>query len=116
MELAVTAEERARGLMGRPSLDNDEGMLFIFPGETSPGFWMQGMLISVDLIWIDSRLNVVGVTANVPPHSGSGSPPLYHPPKPVLYVLEVAAGVAGQLGIVPGSIVELVGIPQDNVS
>ena len=77
---------------------------------------MQGMLISLDLIWIDSRLNVVGVTANVPPHSGSGSPPLYHPPQPVLYVLEVGAGVAEELGIVPGSIVELVGIPQDNVS
>ena len=116
MELAVTAEERARGLMGRASLDNDEGMLFIFPGETSPGFWMQGMLISLDLIWIDSRLNVVGVTANVPPHSGSGSPPTYHPPQPVLYVLEVAAGVTGELGIVPGSLVELVGISQDNVS
>ena len=102
--------------MGRASLESDEGMLFIFPGETSPGFWMQGMLISLDLIWIDSRLNVVGVTANVPPHSGSGSPPTYHPPQPVLYVLEVAAGITEELGIVPGSLVDLVGISQDNVS
>ena len=100
--------------MGRSSLDNDEGMLFIFPSETSPAFWMQGMLISLDIIWIDSGLNVVGVASNVPPHSGSGSPPTYHPPQPVRYVLEVGAGVAGQLGIVPGSLVELVGIPIEN--
>ena len=100
--------------MGRSSLDNDKGMLFIFPSEASPSFWMQGVLIPLDFVWIDGRLNVVGVTANVPPHSGSGSPPLYHPPQPIRYVLEVSAGIADELGIVPGSLVELVGIPQDN--
>lgn len=100
--------------MGRPSLDNDKGMLFIFPSEASPSFWMQGMLIPLDIVWIDGRLNVVGVAPNVPPHSGSGSPATYHPPQPVLYVLEVSAGVADQLGIVPGSLVELVGIPLEN--
>lgn len=97
-------------------MDNDQGMLFIFPGETSPPFWMLGMLIPLDIVWIDSGLNVVGVTANVPPHSGSGSPTLYLPPQPVRYVLEVGAGIAHELGIGPGSVVELVGIPQDNVS
>ena len=97
-------------------MGNDEGMLFIFPSDASPGFWMQGMLIPLDLVWIDGRLNVVGVTANVPPHAGPGSPPLYHPPQPVRYVLEVSAGIADELGIGPGSLVELVGIPQDNGS
>ena len=100
--------------MGRPSLDNDKGMLFIFSSEASPSFWMQGMLIPLDLVWIDGRLNVVGVTANVPPHSSPGSPPFYHPPQPVRYVLEVNAGIAGELGIGSGSLVELVGIPEDN--
>ena len=100
--------------MGRPSLDNDKGMLFIFSSEASPSFWMQGVLIPLDFVWIDSRLNVVGVTPNVPPHSGPGSPPTYHPPQPVRYVLEVNAGVADQLGIVPGSLVELVDIPLEN--
>ncbi len=102
--------------MGRDSLDNDQGMLFIFPGETSPSFWMLGMLIPLDIVWIDGGLNVVGVTANVPPHSGSSSPTLYLPPQPVRYVLEVNAGIADELGIGPGSVVELVGIPEDNVS
>ncbi len=97
-------------------MDNDQGMLFIFPGETSTSFWMRGMLIPLDLVWIDSGLNVVGVTSNVPPHGGSGSPTLYLPPQPVRYVLEVSAGVAGELGIVQGSLVELVGISEDNVS
>ena len=97
-------------------MDNDQGMLFIFPGETSPSFWMLGMLIPLDIIWIDSGLNVVGITANVPPHGGSGSPTLYLPPQPVRYVLEVNAGIAHELGIGPGSLVELIGIPEDNVS
>ena len=97
-------------------MDNNTGMLFIFPSEGSPSFWMQGVLIPLDLVWIDGRLNVVGVTANVPPHTGPGSPPLYPPPQPVRYVLEVNAGIADELGIGPGSLVELVGIPQDNVS
>ena len=45
VELAVTPEQRARGLMGREHLGDREGMLFIYEVEGLHGFWMRGMVI-----------------------------------------------------------------------
>ena len=42
VELAVTPEQIARGLMGRQHLDDREGMLFIFEAEGLHSFWMKG--------------------------------------------------------------------------
>lgn len=48
VEVVETAEERARGLAGRPGLSDDDGM--IFPGTAS--IWMVGMLFPLDLIFL----------------------------------------------------------------
>ena len=108
VELAVTPEQIARGLMGRQHLDDREGMLFIFKAEGLHSFWMKGMVISLDIVWIDADSTVTGVTANVPPATESTVPSSYSPPQPILYVLEINGGRAEEAGIRAGSVVEFV--------
>ena len=110
VELAVTPQERADGLSGWLGLEPDEGMLFIYAGDSTPGFWMRGMLFPLDIVWIDTEGVVAGVAADLPPASGSQPPP-YYPPRPIRYVLEINAGLAGELGIGIGSRATLEGIP-----
>ena len=111
VELAVTPEERSQGLMHRQSLGEKQGMLFIYQRDNSPGFWMKNMFIPLDIFWIDAKGTVVGVAANVPPHQGNDPPPVYRPPSPIRYVLELNAGTAKRYGIKPDSKATLIGLP-----
>ncbi|MFQ5957613.1 MAG: DUF192 domain-containing protein [Candidatus Brocadiales bacterium] len=52
VELAVTAKERGRGLQFRTSLPEDHGMLFIFPTEKLPSFWMEDTYIPLSVAFI----------------------------------------------------------------
>ncbi len=108
VELAVTPEERARGLSNRASLSADAGMLFVFESARQPSFWMKDTLIPLDLVWIDADKRVEGVTPNVQPEPGvaDGALRRYSPETSVLYVLELNAAAAARLGIVPGSQLE----------
>ncbi len=103
MELPVTPEQRARGLMGREHLGDREGMLFIYEVEGLHGFWMRGMVIPLDMVWIDADGVVAGVTANVLPAPEGTIPEIYSPPRPILYALEINAGLAEAVGIRSGS-------------
>ena len=111
LELAITPEERSAGLSGRSPLGNNDGMLFIYEQEEVPGFWMRGMLFALDIVWIDSDGVVVGVSDNLPPAMDGSVALLYHPPRPVQYVLEVNAGTAERLGVALGSSALFYGIP-----
>ena len=67
VELAVTLEQRARGLIGREHLGDREGMLFVQEMEGIYSFGMGGMVIPLDILWMDADGVVAGVTANVSP-------------------------------------------------
>ncbi len=114
VELARTAEERARGLGGHAPLGAEEGMLFFFPEVDRHSFWMKGMTFALDIIWIRDG-QVVYVVADVPPpHPGTPDSelPVYTPPAAANYVLEVPAGFAARWGIQAGSRVVLLGVPR----
>ena len=101
-------DEQRQGLSGRDALAQDAGMLFPQPRDLVPSFWMRGMRISLDFIWISSRCTVAEVTANVPPPAPGTSDsnlPIYSPGSAVRYVLEVSAGAAARAGIAPGAAV-----------
>ena len=49
VEVADSPAERAVGLMHRPSLDADAGMIFVFAGERRGGFWMKDTLIPLSV-------------------------------------------------------------------
>lgn len=70
VEIASTTEERNAGLSGRGQLnfyqDTDgklfqEGMLFVFPEETTSTFWMKDMNYDLDIIWLDEDFEIVHI-------------------------------------------------------
>lgn len=103
-EVADDANERALGLGGRTTLAEDAGMLFDLGQTRVPSFWMKDTLIPLDMVWIGEDLRIQGITANVRPEPGVGDDKLrrYSPSDPVRYVLELRAGAAARLGLVPG--------------
>jgi len=90
-ELAVTEEQRQRGLMFREQMKEDQGMLFIFETEDIYAFWMKNMRFSLDLLWLDSERRIVHVEENVPPCATEPCPS-YEPSRPARYVLELVNG------------------------
>ncbi len=96
----ATPDERAKGLMSRPVLFEDEGMLFVFdkPGEYP--FWMKNMNFPIDIIWLNEARRVVHIEANVPPCKKDPCP-VYHPHALAQYALEIADGQAEALGLKP---------------
>lgn len=90
-ELAVTPEERARGLMYRKKMGFDQGMLFIFGKKGFYSFWMKNMVIPLDFIWLDEEKRIVHLEQNVPPCKQEPCP--NHTSKvPALFFLELKAG------------------------
>ena len=98
VELAITPEDRQRGLMERDLLEKDNGMLFVFSEEDAYSFWMKNMKISLDIIWINADGNVVYFVEGAPPCVQSPCQ-TYSPNADALYVLEVNPGVIDVLGI-----------------
>lgn len=95
VEIADTADERAVGLMNRASLDNSEGMLFVYAEPAPVSFWMRNTLIPLDLLFMDE--------AGVIRHIYEGAMPMDETPIPGAapgdsdidrsYVLEINAGL-----------------------
>jgi uncharacterized protein len=94
VEVMVKDEDRAMGLMFRPSLPADRGMLFIF--EPPPDFhtiWMKNCKFPIDIVWLDEDKKVVHVAESVPPCTGDPCP-VYQPLRKASYVVELNAGQA----------------------
>ncbi|MGD1147088.1 MAG: DUF192 domain-containing protein [Thermoanaerobaculaceae bacterium] len=110
LELALTDEERADGLMFRDTLPPDQGMLFIFDADGFVPFWMKNTFIPLDLIWISAAGEVVDVRADVQP-CRADSCPNYEPSKPGRAVLEVNAGFAAAHGLRRGVVLRFRDVP-----
>lgn len=107
VELAVTPNERMRGLMFRDHLDEDAGMLFIFERMQRLRFWMKNTRIPLDMLFIDEAGEIVGIVENAEPLSLESRGVSL----PSRYVLEVNGGTCRRLGIRPGQRVRFDGIP-----
>ena len=98
VELAITDEERARGLMFRKELPEGRGMLFDFKRDQDVSMWMENTYVSLDMIFIRADGRIARIAENTEPLSrriiSSGAP--------VRAVLEVVAGTAKKLGIAAG--------------
>ncbi len=100
VQVANTNALREKGLGGVTNLPADQGMLFVFdkknltPMEAT--FWMKGMLIPLDFIWLSSG-KVTQIDVNVPPPSANTPDAQIQrvvPASSIDYVLEVNAGFA----------------------
>jgi len=110
VELADSDEKRSKGLSGRKSLASNEGMLFIFTNKDfKPSFWMKGMLIPIDIIWINDA-KIVQIHKEVqPPQEGTPERdlPLLISDGLIDYVLEVTAGSSDKNNFEVGTPVDL---------
>ena len=112
VELAADPEKRVKGLSGLPFLESGTGMLFVFEDPERLRFWMRGMEISLDIVWISSDCRVVDVSEDVPfpdPDTPLDELPRYSPESPAQYVLEINGGEAAELGLGIGDTVEFLG-------
>lgn len=86
-EVAATAEERNMGLMHRPSMPENRGMLFVFDRPSNYCFWMKDTLIPLTILFLDEQQRVIQVNDMEPlsetPHCVR---------QPALYALEVNQG------------------------
>lgn len=98
VEIADSDREREYGLMCRKAMAPDRGMLFIFPQAAPQAFWMRNTLIPLDIIYIGADGKVVSITRNARPLDETPLPSA----GPARYVLELAAGRAAQIGLLPG--------------
>ena len=95
-----------QGLSGRPSMADDEGLLFKMPSQDIHAFWMYRMNFPIDMIWIRDGV-IVEIAANMPPPSETGGIPKVHTPVETAdMVLELTAGGARRYGLRVGDKVD----------
>ena len=98
VELALTPEQQARGLMFRETLARDEGMLFHWPREQSLAMWMKNTLIPLDMLFLRSDGTIMHIHRRAVPLSTR----TIRAPGRGRGVLELRGGTADRLGIAVG--------------
>ncbi|MBT8187645.1 MAG: DUF192 domain-containing protein [Croceitalea sp.] len=104
IEIAESDYETQTGLMYRDSLEDDQGMLFIFPDVAIHSFYMKNTAIPLDIIFIDSNFKIVSFQKNAKPFDETG----LSSQLPIKYVLEVNAGLADQWQLKVGDSISFV--------
>ena len=98
VELQTDAESRASGLMFRTHLDDDKGMLFVFPEDQMLTFYMRNTLIPLDIVFLHADGTVMNITHGTP----GVEIPTCNSDAPARLVLELNAGWCAQNGLKPG--------------
>jgi len=94
VELAVTDEAISFGLMGRPSMPRDVGMLFILPKGVAYSFWMEHTSIPLTIAFIGQDLRILDVEDMQPLTED-----LHSPGVPYRYALETNQGWFALAGV-----------------
>jgi uncharacterized membrane protein (UPF0127 family) len=103
-EVMMKEQDMLRGMMFRDSLAADRGMLFIHGKPGKYPYYMYQVKIPLDIIWLDSKKQVVEISENTPPCSTRASDcPRYGGTTDAATVLELAGGMAKKHGIRTGS-------------
>ncbi len=105
IEIADDEYQRELGLMNRKSMQENQGMLFIFPYERLQSFWMRNTFISLDMIFVDANKIIVTIHKNTQVLSDQS----YPSSKPAKYVVEVIAGFTDKHNIQIGDKIEWIG-------
>ena len=98
VEIAERATDRMRGLMFREQMDENQGMLFVFPVEEPLSFWMKDTPLPLDIIFLGADRTIVTIRENTVPFSETSVPS----DRPAQYVVEVNAGFAARHRLAPG--------------
>lgn len=101
VEIADDADERQRGLMYRESLEENQGMLFVYPEQRTLGFWMRNTLIPLDIAYIDREGRIVDIQQMEPQTTET-----HDSAAPAMYALEMNQGWFEANGIRIGDLIE----------
>lgn len=104
VELATKANAREKGLSGKTSIGDNEGMLFVFKYPGRYGFWMKDMKFPIDMVWIAEDGRVVNIEDEVDP---STFPKAFINGASAKYVLELKSGAARVEGLYLGTEIKL---------
>ncbi|MEA3249880.1 MAG: DUF192 domain-containing protein [Patescibacteria group bacterium] len=96
--VAASDATREKGLSGRKEMDADSGMLFLFATASKYKFWMKGMEIPLDAVWMRDG-EIVDITIGIAPPVEGEEIPFFSPVTEADSVLEVPAGFAARHGL-----------------
>lgn len=97
-EVASTPEQRAIGLMHRPTMPANDGMLFVFERAGQQCFWMKNTLLPLSIAFLDDDGTVVNIEEMKPQTLDS-----HCSARPVRFALEMNQGWFGKRAIKPGA-------------
>lgn len=102
IEIADDEYQTQTGLMYRDSMENNQGMLFIFPEAEYHSFYMKNTRIPLDIIYIDSDKTIVSIQKDAKPFDETSLPS----DAPAQYVLEINGGLADKWNLAVGDVIE----------
>ncbi len=105
LEVAKTQEQQEKGLMYRPALPDNRGMLFQFPSAQPVSFWMKNVPVPLDMVFLQNGM-VKYVETSAPPCTKEPCP-TYGPNVPVDTVIELRSGRAAELNLQQGDRVKI---------
>jgi uncharacterized membrane protein (UPF0127 family) len=107
LEVAETPEQQAKGLMYRPPLPDDRGMLFPFNPPRFARFWMRNTPSPLDMVFLRNG-EVRAIVNNAPPCEADPCPTYgLDTPTQIDQVIELRAGRAAELGLAVGDRVQI---------
>ena len=107
LEVAATSQQQSKGLMFRPELPANRGMLFPFSQARIARFWMKDVPVALDMVFLRNG-KVIAISGSVPPcKTRPEECPLYGPDTFVDSVIELRAGRARELNLTVGDEVKI---------
>ncbi|HNZ84257.1 MAG TPA: DUF192 domain-containing protein [Candidatus Woesebacteria bacterium] len=110
LEVAKTFTSRQTGLSHRTDLCSNCGMLFVFDREGKYPFWMKDTKIPLDIIWLNSKFEVVKIITATETDSLKS----FTNDQPALYVIELNANEVFKLDLKVGDIIQLSNVTNES--
>jgi len=105
VELALTNDEQETGLMGRLSVPDETGMLFVFGKSGRVAFWMKDTPLALSIAFITEDNQIIDIQ-DMEPYSLD----THQPNQDYKSALEVAKGYFAKRGVKPGDTFVLINL------
>lgn len=103
VEVATKFMEKATGLMFRPNLAPDHGMIFVWSPVRRVAMYMRHVVMPLDFVFIDASYGVSHIHEKATPESSLAIPSMGD----VSFALEIPGGSVARLGIAKGDTIEI---------
>jgi uncharacterized protein len=97
LELALTSDQQACGMMFRRAMPRDTGMAFPMQPPRAAGFWMENTYLPLDIIYVSPQGRVLNVVRGQPLNRA-----VLNSAGVTAEVIELNGGEAERIGLRPG--------------